>query len=191
MFKSGLSFLLLGTFVFILSCKSSEVEPKTEREQIKTYIKDSVLIKNKVLRAIVDSDSVLYVFFTKINPNKADTLSKGKDVTINSVGKFLNGKTSIFDNYPLTFVLGSGRVLTGLDAGVSQMKRGEKAIIIFTSLIGYGATKPYGTVNAKGRVVVKDSMGKVVIDTTTKLPKFTYVDIPADTPLAFEIEVVK
>jgi FKBP-type peptidyl-prolyl cis-trans isomerase len=189
MVKSGLLALSLLVFVAMISCGDAP-EPN-EREIIKAYIKDSVYKKNSVLKATVDKDSLLYVFFTKINANSADTLSRGKEVTINSVGKFLNKQNpNIFDNYPLTFVLGSGSVIIGLNAGVAQMKKGEKAIIIFTSSIGYGATKQYGSVNAKGRLVVKD-MGKIVIDTTTKQPKFTNVNIPPSTPLAFEIEVVK
>jgi FKBP-type peptidyl-prolyl cis-trans isomerase len=179
MVKSGL-LLLLCAFVIMLSCKSSDVTPPTEKQLIKAYV-DKYRKSNSVLKSTMDTDSILYVLFTKVNSNKADTLSKGKSVTINSVGKFLDG--AIFDNYPQTFVLGSSTVIIGLDAGVSQMKIGEKATIIFTSIIGYGATKAYGSVNAKGRVLKgKDANGNDIIE---------YVNIPADTPLAFEIEVVK
>jgi FKBP-type peptidyl-prolyl cis-trans isomerase len=182
MLKSGLLALFLLVFFVMVSC-GDDPQPD-ERGIIKAYIKDSVYKKNKVLRATVDKDSILYVFFTKINANSADTLSKGKEVTINAIGKFLNkNDPNIFDNYPLTFALGSGSVITGLNAGVAQMKKGEKVIIIFTSLIGYGSKQGYGSVNAKGRVLKgKDANGNDIVE---------YVNIPANTPLAFEIEVVK
>jgi FKBP-type peptidyl-prolyl cis-trans isomerase len=193
MVKSGVLFFFLSFSVFILSCKSEKIDPETEKKAIKAYVskykKSNTVLDSVIIKSSSDTNTILYVLFTKLNSNKADTLSNGKSVTINSVGKFLDG--AIFDDYPQTFVLGSGTIITGLDVGVTQMKKGEKAVIIFTSSIGYGATKPYGSVNAKGRLVMKDNTGKIEIDTTTKLPKFTYVDIPADTPLAFEVEVVK
>jgi FKBP-type peptidyl-prolyl cis-trans isomerase len=186
MFRFNL-LLLLCISAFVLSCKSSDVNPTTEKSLIKDYV-EKYKKANTVLKVTFDADTILYVVFTKVNANKADTLSKGKSVTINSVGKFLDGTK--FDDFPQTFLLGTGAVITGLDAGISQMKKGEKAIIIFTSIVGYGSTKAYGNVNAKGKLKIRDTNGNVILDGNGN-ETFSYVPIPADTPLIFEVEVVK
>lgn len=69
----------------------------------------------------------------------------GKQVTINYTGSLLNGKT--FDSnidpafrhvQPLSFVLGTGRVIAGWDIGVRLLSPGAVATFYIPSSLAYG-----------------------------------------------------
>jgi len=72
------------------------------------------------------------------NTVTGDTIGSGKAVNIKYKGKFLSGQ--IFDNgeKPLAFTTGTNAVVPGFDRAVRKMRKGEKAIIIFPSALGYG-----------------------------------------------------
>ena len=57
-------------------------------------------------------------------------------------GKLLSDKQ--FDTGDIQVRVGSGSVIKGFDEGVSKMKIGEKATLIFPSSLGYG-TQGSGT----------------------------------------------
>mmetsp|Transcript_11472 Transcript_11472/g.16722 ORF Transcript_11472/g.16722 Transcript_11472/m.16722 type:complete len:357 (+) Transcript_11472:430-1500(+) len=66
----------------------------------------------------------------------------GRKVSINYVGTFLDGK--VFDKNqskgkPLTFRLGTGEVIKGLDRGLEGMKVNGERIITIPSEMGYGS----------------------------------------------------
>lgn len=77
----------------------------------------------------------------------------GNMVTVHYIGSFIDGQ--IFDSSyerhePFKFKLGVGQVIAGLDEGVSQMKKGEKAKLVIPSNIAYGDKQfhnipPYST----------------------------------------------
>ena len=67
--------------------------------------------------------------------------SPGDDVTVHYTGKLENGH--VFDSStptaePLTFKLGSGRVIKGWEEGVAGMKVGQKRQLIIPASLGYG-----------------------------------------------------
>ncbi|XP_039140546.1 70 kDa peptidyl-prolyl isomerase-like [Dioscorea cayenensis subsp. rotundata] len=66
----------------------------------------------------------------------------GDEVTVHYVGRLMNG--SKFDSSrdrgdPLTFKLGNGEVVSGLDHGLVTMKKGELALFTVPSDLGYGS----------------------------------------------------
>ncbi|KAJ0026022.1 hypothetical protein Pint_08628 [Pistacia integerrima] len=70
-----------------------------------------------------------------------ETPEFGDEVTIHYVGTLFNGTS--FDSTrdidePLTFKLGSGKVLRGLDNGIATMKKGECAVFTLPSELGFG-----------------------------------------------------
>ncbi|GHB55775.1 FKBP-type peptidyl-prolyl cis-trans isomerase [Persicitalea jodogahamensis] len=88
-----------------------------------------------------------------------DTLGKGKTVSVNYTGKLLSDKE--FDKGSFSITTGNGGFIVGFEEGISHLRRGEKAVLIFPSAIGYGKSgSQSGT-------------------------------IPPYTPLVFEIEVLE
>jgi FKBP-type peptidyl-prolyl cis-trans isomerase len=61
-------------------------------------------------------------------------------VKVNYTGKLLDGTQ--FDSSegrdPIEFALGTGRVIKGWDEGIAMMRKGEKAVLIIPSTLGYG-----------------------------------------------------
>jgi len=96
----------------------------------------------------------------------------GDTIIMNYRGTFLDG--SVFDSnldsaflhvQPLTFVLGSGRVIKGWEEGITYLKSGSKAFFYLSSSLAYGAQSRAGSAaNPKG--------------------------IPANSILVFDVELV-
>ncbi|MFZ1306704.1 MAG: FKBP-type peptidyl-prolyl cis-trans isomerase, partial [Ferruginibacter sp.] len=96
----------------------------------------------------------------------------GDMVTMNYRGTLLDG--TVFDSnldsafkhvQPLTFVLGTGRVIKGWDEGIGYLKPGSKATFYIPSSLAYGAqSRPGNAANPKG--------------------------IPANSVLIFDVELV-
>jgi FKBP-type peptidyl-prolyl cis-trans isomerase len=67
------------------------------------------------------------------------TPSKGKEVTVNYVGKFQNGKVFDQSDNGFAFLLGAGEVIKGWDLGVASMNLGEKATFVLKPDYAYGS----------------------------------------------------
>lgn len=66
-----------------------------------------------------------------------DSLKAGDNVSVKYTGMFLN-ETS-FDSGTFGVVIGSSSAIAGFTEGISKLKKGEKARIVFPSAIGYGS----------------------------------------------------
>ena len=74
---------------------------------------------------------------------------KGKQVWISYVGMYIHQETGqrvVFDdnekgNFPFTFVIGSGQVISGLNQGVVGMRVGGKRLVTIQPEMGYGNRK--------------------------------------------------
>jgi FKBP-type peptidyl-prolyl cis-trans isomerase len=86
----------------------------------------------------VATESGLYYVRTK--RGSGSTPEKGQMVKVNYTGKLLDGTQ--FDSSegrdPIEFALGTGRVIKGWDEGIAMMRKGEKAVLIIPSTLGYG-----------------------------------------------------
>jgi FKBP-type peptidyl-prolyl cis-trans isomerase len=122
-------YLLLIT---IFSCKKeNEGFSGSEEEQIEAFIKSK-----KIVVTEKTSSGLRYVRNTD-GPAINSLVKKGQTINVNYSGKLLNDEK--FDSGNFSFVLGAGRVVGGFDEGISKMKVGEKATIIFPSSLGYGS----------------------------------------------------
>ncbi|WP_338873398.1 FKBP-type peptidyl-prolyl cis-trans isomerase [Spirosoma sp. SC4-14] len=108
---------------------------RTETEQIQQYIADKKL-------TVTDSSSTgLKIIKTVTNPTGA-TLTAGQTITIKYKGKMLRSATAFDSTGAGTFdaTLGQSKYVAGFEAGLSKLRVGESATIIFPSALGYGTT---------------------------------------------------
>jgi FKBP-type peptidyl-prolyl cis-trans isomerase len=131
MFKLNSIFILLFS-VIIFGCSSDEVlTPEQENQKIEEYI------SSKKLTVTEKTTTGLRYILTKANASGAK-LTKGQTINVNYAGRFLSDKQ--FDAGNFSFTLGIGQVVGGFDEGVGKMRIGEKATLIFPSVIGYGTS---------------------------------------------------
>jgi FKBP-type peptidyl-prolyl cis-trans isomerase len=131
MLKSKLFFIVLF-LGFLASCSSDEIlTPEQENQKIEEYI------SSKKLTVTEKTSTGLRYILTKANAAGAK-LVKGQSVTVGYAGRLLSDKQ--FDAGTFTFTLGVGQVVSGFDEGIAKMKIGEKATLIFPSVLGYGSS---------------------------------------------------
>lgn len=128
-------------------CDITLISARTEDEQI-----DDFITKNK-LTVTQKYDSGLRLVRTTTSA-AGDTVKTGKSVTVIYKGSLLRdlkkmvyGKTvydPVFDSGLLTFTVDAGSVVTGFNEGVSKLKVGDKARLIFPSSLGYSTTGSSG-----------------------------------------------
>ncbi len=122
-------------------------ENERRRELIEAYIEMQM---KKELAAIADyanqrklpfqmTDSGL--FYLIENAGEGQKAEPGSTVTVHYTGQLLNGK--VFDssrqrNEPISFELGSGRVIQGWDEGIALFREGGKGKLLIPSPLGYG-----------------------------------------------------
>ncbi len=90
----------------------------------------------------------------------------GKKVKIHYTGRLNDG--TVFDTStnrePLEFVLGSGMVIKGFDAGVTGMEVGEKKTIEIPALEAYGESNPEMFIRVPKTAVPPDMALEVGLD---------------------------
>jgi FKBP-type peptidyl-prolyl cis-trans isomerase len=101
---------------------------RTEAQQIAQYIQDKDYFVSEVTPG--------GIHIIRQNIMAGDSIGKGKQVSVNYVGKNLSGVE--FDKGTFPFVTGTGAAIRGFDEGVRHLRKGEKAIIVFPSALGYG-----------------------------------------------------
>lgn len=115
------------------------VKVRNEEQQIEDYITDKKL-------TLTEKTASGLRFFQTLTTTNAQ-VKTGDIVLVRYTGKLLSGKQ--FDTGDIQVRVGAGSVIKGFDEGVSKMKIGEKATLIFPSSLGYGtqgsgtAIRPY------------------------------------------------
>ena len=151
------------------------VSTRNEEERIDAYI-----AKNKY-NVTFKTDTVRVVKLK--STNDTNKIINGRTVTVKFTGRLLRNVKKVigdvtlyrdlFDTGLFEILLGAtpGSAKSGVigfDAGIKKLKIGEKAIIVFPSVYGYGAT---GSAGGSGS-------------------DYNKVGIPPYSPLSFEIELV-
>jgi FKBP-type peptidyl-prolyl cis-trans isomerase len=108
---------------------------RSEEQQIEDYILE------KKLTLTEKTSSGLRFIQTTTTTNAQ--VKSGDVVSVKYTGKLLNDKQ--FDTGEIQVRVGAGSVIKGFDEGISKLRIGEKAILIFPSSLGYG-TQGSGTV---------------------------------------------
>lgn len=142
--------LLAGGGLLATACQKDDamiiapvapVSPATDEAIIQKYIADNAITGAQ------RQPSGLY--FVPVTTNaSAVQATAGKTVSVLYTGMLLNGNvfdaSSQHDNKPFSFVLehkdpqGNYDVITGWEKGIALMHKGEKAILLIPSALGYG-----------------------------------------------------
>lgn len=101
----------------------------SEDDRINNYVKKKGLVVTE------KTNSGLRFIRTSATTTN-DSLKTGDNVSVKYNGMFLN-ETS-FDSGTFGVVIGSSSAIAGFSEGISKLRKGEKARIIFPSSIGYG-----------------------------------------------------
>jgi uncharacterized protein (UPF0254 family) len=112
---------------------------RTEEEQINDYV-----AKNKILGLERNNDNGLRFVKTLAYPDSAQ-IAIGTTVSVTYTGRLIrNGKQFDTGTIDVNVVdptgTASGGVVKGFNDGIAKMRYGEKAVIIFPSILGYGVT---------------------------------------------------
>jgi FKBP-type peptidyl-prolyl cis-trans isomerase len=102
---------------------------RNEEQQIEDYI------AAKKLSVTEKTTSGLRFIRTQTTTN--DLLKTGDVIKVKYAGKLLSDKQFDAGEIP-QLAVGGGRFIKGFEEGISKMRIGEKAILIFPSAIGYG-----------------------------------------------------
>lgn len=112
------------------------VSVRTEEQQIEEYI------KNNAVAVTSKDDNGLRVAITQARPDSA-AITTGKTVTLNYTGRRASDGTIFDATYTTTtrqIQIGARSIPTGLENGLTKLRAGEKAILIFPSTLGYSTT---------------------------------------------------
>lgn len=83
-------------------------------------------------------------------------MNPGSRVLVHYVGKLLDGKQfdSSYDRgKPLDFIVGIGQVIKGWDEGITQLKKGQKAVLTCPPDYAYGARGVPGVIPPNSTLV--------------------------------------
>jgi FKBP-type peptidyl-prolyl cis-trans isomerase FkpA len=147
----------------------AEVEKEVKQSMDKKKEKEALDLSSYIsTNKITIQPTASGLYFIPTTEGKGAKIESGKTVTVNYVGKFLNGQefdASAKHKAPFEFKVGSGQVIPAWDEAISNMKVGGKASIVVPSKLAYGE-----------RGVPNEQSG-------------TYIIAPF-TPLVFDVEVV-
>ena len=96
------------------------------------YIRKEVLIKNKLIKYVLNEDS--HNYSSKINPKE------GQNCVVNYTGRLIDGTTfdSNINSTPFNFLLGSNQVIKSWELCLPTMSKGEKSLIVAHPDLCYG-----------------------------------------------------
>ncbi|HEV7379934.1 MAG TPA: FKBP-type peptidyl-prolyl cis-trans isomerase [Dyadobacter sp.] len=112
------------------------LKTRTEVQQINEYIAAKQYIPSER-----STDNLVLI---RTNTVTGDTLGSGKSVSVKYIGRLLNGTK--FDEGTIPHTTNAGGSITGFDRAIRKMRKGEKAIVIFPSALGYGKNGRQGTI---------------------------------------------
>ena len=145
----GLSFLMLISLLFNSCKEKTEEKPKDWSKINKELIEvNKNLIKidrEKILKYIelnelqmTENKSGLWFYVTKLG--KGQKIKENQTATLNYKIELLDGTLcySSDNDGSMTFKVGKAQVATGLQQGVLEMRKGDKAIFIIPPYLAYG-----------------------------------------------------
>jgi len=142
--KLLLSLFSVLVLIFALGCNDSgKEEAKTEAEKPQQEVKAEPATDQGIPQ--IDADTVTTesgLRYLIVTEGEGDTPKPNQVAVVHYTGWLLNNTK--FDSsrdrgQPFRFNVGQGRVIKGWDEAVSQMKPGERRILIIPAELAYGA----------------------------------------------------
>ena len=96
-------------------------------------------IKNFIAKGFVEQAPL---GIEKLNEGTGPICPKGAKVKVHYTGKLLDGTvfdSSVTRGEPIEFVVGVGQVIKGWDEGITQLQKGQKAILTCPPHYAYGS----------------------------------------------------
>jgi FKBP-type peptidyl-prolyl cis-trans isomerase len=125
--------VVLAAASLLTACKKDYV--KVDDKLIRNYLDDQ-----KITNAQRQESGLYYVPLVS-DPTQTSPRA-GQTVSVLYTGRLLDGTvfdaTSRRNNAPFNFVLGRGQVIGGWDEGIALMHKGDKALLLIPSALGYG-----------------------------------------------------
>ncbi len=119
----------------IVDIQSKDERFSIEKDSITNYI---AIEEIEQIKGYADG-----LYFKKLTEKgKGSCPNNGDIVRINFERKYLDGRIhfSTFNNNPVTFRLGTGKAVKGLEEGIKLLKPGESALLIMPSRIAFGGS---------------------------------------------------
>jgi FKBP-type peptidyl-prolyl cis-trans isomerase len=110
------------------------VSVRNEKQQIDDYIRT-----NKLTVTTLTSDSIR-VIKTLVQPSDSVAITAGKNVTLNYSGRRASNGVLFDAGTGFNLTIGEKRTVPGFENGLTSLRAGEKAILIFPSSLGYGVS---------------------------------------------------
>ena len=125
----------------------------------KPFVTDVKLLQDYLNSRHINAIKTSLGLYYSIQKEGNGALAKpGDNVVMNYTGRLLDG--TVFDSntdsvfrhvQPLSFVLGTGRVIKGWDEGIGYLKPGSKVTFYIPALLAYGSqSRPGNAANPKG-----------------------------------------
>jgi peptidylprolyl isomerase len=124
--------------------------------------------------------------YVELAPGSGPAPKPGDVVSVHDTGTLTDGK--VFDSsyqrgQPISFELGSGRVIRGWDEGIALMKKGGKARLTIPPALGYGVQGAGGVIPPNATLIFEvelvDVKPGVTIGPPTKVDAAKYVTTPS------------
>jgi FKBP-type peptidyl-prolyl cis-trans isomerase len=170
---------ILDVEIEVVSALTTEQQQILELNQIQAYVSAYRYNDNNPSRSFASFDGGGRIRITDPQPDSIGLVGLGESIGVKYTARLLNG-TSVAGttgNDVLEFEFGSGQVLVGLESGIGRMRFNEKAIILFPSSLGYGASVKVMPDLIKTELVDKD----VVPEYAARIDPFQ--------PLLFEVHL--
>ncbi|HSY60933.1 MAG TPA: FKBP-type peptidyl-prolyl cis-trans isomerase [Cytophaga sp.] len=131
-------------FVDSVMTVQEQQQQRQMAEDVITYQKDSIAIQDYLKKNKLKGQATIGgAYVVKLKENKATDIfiGAGDSVETTYVGKLLIEGTEFDKSAPgeyFKFTIGDGQVIRGWEQGFQKLKRGEKALLIIPSRLGYG-----------------------------------------------------
>ena len=137
---------LNGVFIERNAVLRLEVELKASRNAEEQLAYEEVLIRNYAdQQKLMPTRHSSGLYYAVVKAGTGNNIPAIGVVTVNYVGKLLNGET--FDSGTnVTFSIGGPQLIQGWNIGIPLMKPKEKGILLIPSALAYGATGTSGKI---------------------------------------------
>lgn len=136
--KAVITIAGLGFFIYFIGCTPNNVPGYSSCTGTSPALDSSALIafaKDYGITAVADTS---WLYYQIINQGTGPTPTGTSKITVNYVGKFMNGNDFDSTTSPLTFQLDS--LITGWQYGLPKIQAGGRIKLLIPSALAFGCT---------------------------------------------------